>query len=143
MSRYHQGLFRPKNPKKYLGNPSEIVYRSFLEFKVMRFFDLSSSVIQWFSEEIAIPYLSPKDNRIHRYFPDFYCKIKTKEGIKKYLIEVKPYIQTLEPKQKKNKKRYLQEVITYGINQAKWESAKEYCKKKNWEFKILTEKDIE
>lgn len=142
MSKYYQGFFKPKNPKKYLGNPTNIVYRSFLEFKVMRYFDLTDEVLQWFSEELAIPYVSPKDNRIHRYFPDFYCKIKTKNKIEEYLIEVKPYNQTQIPKKGKNEKRYIQEVFTYAINESKWEAAKKYCEGKNWQFKIITERDI-
>lgn len=142
MSKYYQGIFKPKNPKKYLGDPTNIIYRSLLEFKVMRYLDQTKEVIEWFSEELAIPYVSPKDNRIHRYFPDFYCKIKTKNEIESYLIEVKPFSQTMPPKKTKNQKRYLNEVLTYGINEAKWNAAKKYCMKKNWKFKILTEKDI-
>lgn len=142
MSKYYQGFFKPKNPKKYRGNPSNIVYRSFLEFRVMRYFDNTKEILEWFSEELAIPYVSPKDNRIHRYFPDFYCKIKTKDGIKEYLIEVKPYEQTKVPKKGKSERRYINEILTYTVNEAKWNAAKTYCDKKNWIFKVITEKDI-
>ncbi len=110
----------------------------------MSYFDLNSSVLEWSSEEDIIPYVSPLDNRYHRYFVDFRVKIKDREGqIKTYLIEVKPFYQTQEPKADKiNKKRYLTEVQTYVVNKSKWNAAEEYCKKKGWEFKIWTEKEL-
>ena len=53
--------------------------------------DENPSVIGWSNEEIIIPYLSPVDGRWHRYFPDFYVKVKNREGIEESLIlEVKP-----------------------------------------------------
>ncbi len=136
----YSGKFFPLNPNKYLGDPSNIWYRSLWERKVMVKFDTSSDVVQWSSEEIIIPYLSPVDNRWHRYFPDFYAVIETKEGKRGVLIEVKPQKQTVQPNvQKKVTKRYLNEVMTWGVNQAKW---KEHCDKKGWEFRILTEKEL-
>lgn len=140
----YQGIFKPKNPNKYKGNVSNIVYRSRWELKCMSYFDLNSSVLEWSSEEDIIPYVSPLDNRYHRYFVDFRVKIKDREGkIKTYLIEVKPFYQTQEPKADKiNKKRYLTEVQTYVVNKSKWNAAEEYCKKKGWEFKIWTEKEL-
>jgi len=59
------------------------------------------------------------------------------------MIEVKPYGQTHAPKaQKRLTKKYLNEVKTWGVNQAKWEAAMEYCKDRNWKFQILTEKEL-
>lgn len=107
-------------------------------------FDESPNVLEWKSEEVAIPYLSPIDNRIHRYFPDFIIKVLTKDGSKKtYMIEVKPKAQTKEPKKKKKiTKGYLREVTEWGKNSAKWRAAEDYCSDRGWEFKILTEDEI-
>lgn len=139
----YSGKFFPLNPNKYLGDPSNIWYRSLWERKVMVKFDTSEDVIQWSSEEIIIPYLSPVDNRWHRYFPDFYAIIETKEGKREVLIEVKPQKQTVQPNiQKKVTKKYLNEVMTWGVNQSKWKAAKDHCDKNGWEFRILTEKEL-
>lgn len=140
----HQGRFKPHNPQKYKGNPTNIIYRSSWELRLMRYFDSQEGVIEWGSEEIIIPYRSPADNKIHRYFPDFYVKVKNHDGsINIMLIEVKPAKQTKEPiKDPKHPRRYLKEVMTFGINQAKWKAAESYCKEKKWQFKIMTEKEI-
>jgi murein tripeptide amidase MpaA len=110
----------------------------------MRYFDDTPQVVEWSSEEIIIPYRSPKDNKLHRYFPDFFVKIKNPDGsINSILIEVKPLKQVKEPtKDPKHPRRYLKEVMTYGINQAKWKAAQEYCDDRRWQFKIMTEKEI-
>jgi len=104
----------------------------------------SDSVLEWGSEEIIIPYLSPWDGQIHRYFPDFYIKVKQASGnIKKFIIEVKPKKQTKPPKPVSRKtRRWLNEVKTYSINEAKWKYAKEWCDNNNMEFKILTEEEL-
>tara|TARA_Y100000004_G_C8889270_1_gene401199 strand:- start:229 stop:567 length:339 start_codon:yes stop_codon:yes gene_type:complete len=106
--------------------------------------DLNENVINWGSEEIVIPYVSPVDNRVHRYFPDFYVRARTKDGrIKKFIIEIKPKRQTTPPKkQKRATKKYLSEVKTYAVNDAKWKAAKEYCLDRRMEFMILTEKEL-
>lgn len=139
----YQGRFRPKNPTKYKGDPTNIVYRSSWELRLMQYLDTHSDVLTWSSEEIIIPYKSPMDGKYHRYFPDFYIKTKQKDGIiKEILIEVKPFYQTQEPKRTKNKNRFLTEVKTYVINKRKWEAAEEYCKKRGWNFQLVTEKDL-
>ena len=124
----YKGYFKPKNPGKYKGNPTNIIYRSSWELKLMSYLDTHQDVIQWSSEEFCIPYRSPVDNRIHRYFPDFYVKKKNKDGkIEVVVIEVKPLAQTKEPKKpSKVTKRYIKEVYTWGINSAKWKAAKEF-----------------
>ena len=106
--------------------------------------DENSGVIEWSSEEIIIPYLSPVDNKWHRYFPDFFARIKNKDGkLEGVLLEVKPHSQTAPPKvAKRVTKRVIQEVMAYGINEAKWNAASEYCKDKGWIFRVITEKDI-
>ena len=138
----YSGKYIPSNPKKYRGNYSQIIYRSLWERKLMVYCDMNEKVLEWGSEEIIIPYLSPWDNRVHRYFPDFYMKVKQTDGTyKMFIIEVKPKAQTKEPVKnpKRRTKRWLNEVFTYAINQAKWKSAEEFCKDKGMEFKIFTE----
>lgn len=140
MSKFYQGRFLPRNPQKYKGNPSNIWYRSSWELKAMMYFDKNSGILEWSSEEIAIPYESPLDGKIHRYFPDF--KIKTSQG-DTLLIEIKPLNQTKAPVPRKRKtKKFLTEVIEWSKNQAKWKFAEEYAKDHNWRFIILTEKEL-
>ena len=103
--------------------------------------DHNANVIEWGSEEIIIPYKSPLDNRIHRYYPDFYVKAITRDGrLAKNIIEIKPYAQTLPPKRKKQKsKTFLTEVKTFNVNAAKWKAARSYCADRRMNFLILTE----
>jgi len=140
----YKGKFRPKNRKKYNGNPSEIIYRSSWELKFMNYCDNNNKIVKWSSEEIVIPYRCPTDNKIHRYFPDFYIKYKDVKGkLHEKVIEVKPAKQVKEPKiQKRRTKKYLAEVFTYAKNMAKWEAAEDFCKDRSWEFQILTEKEL-
>ena len=144
MAHYKQGIFKPQNPKKYIGDPTNIVYRSGWEKRVMDWCDTNLNVIRWASEEIVIPYISPIDNRPHRYFTDFYVEARGRDGgVRKMIIEVKPKAQTQEPKRpQRTTKRYITEVMTYGVNQAKWKAAEDFCKDKGWEFLLLTEADL-
>jgi hypothetical protein len=140
----YKGKYQLKNPSKYRGNPTLVIYRSLWERSYMKKLDLNENILEWSSEEIALPYKSPLDDRIHKYYPDFYVKERLSDGtIKKYIIEIKPKKQTLEPKVPKRKtKGYLYEVMEYAKNQSKWNSAREYCKDHGYEFKILTEDDL-
>ncbi len=140
----YKGKFQPSYPRKYKGNTSNIIYRSLWERKFMMYCDLNENIIEWGSEEIALPYRSPLDNRVHRYFPDFYIKVKESNGsVKRYLIEIKPKKQTIEPKvQKRKTKSYIYEVTEYAKNMAKWKAAEEFCKDRMWEFKVLTEDEL-
>ncbi len=137
----YSGKYRPVNHKKYKGDPRAVFYRSLWELKFMKWCDSHDHILEWGSEEIVVPYRSPLDGRVHRYFVDFYAKVRNKSGTaKKYLIEVKPKKQTVEPKIPQRKtKRYLTEVTTYITNQAKWEAAREWCADHGLEFIILTE----
>ena len=109
----YKGKFKPKNYQKYDGDPTNIIYRSLWELKFMNWCDKNRDIVKWSSEEIAIPYKSPLDNRYHLYFPDFYMKVREPDGRKEYLVEVKPKAQVLEPKPSKYKtKRYITEVAT-------------------------------
>jgi hypothetical protein len=140
----YSGKFSPKNTNKYLGDPTNIWYRSLWERRVMVHLDDNPNVIEWSNEEIVIPYLSPADNRWHRYFPDFFVRIRSKNGLTEAMIlEVKPLMQS-QPPQKRSRvtRQYIREVVTWGINEAKWNAAFEYCKDRNWKFKVVTEKDL-
>lgn len=141
---YKQGFFKPQRPEKYIGDPNNIVYRSGWEMRVMKYLDTNQNVVKWSSEEIVISYISPIDNRPHRYFVDFYVEAVARDGTtKKMLLEVKPAAQTREPKRpKRQTKRYITEVMTWGVNQAKWKAAQEFCIDKGWEFKLITEAEL-
>jgi len=140
----YSGRYTPSNKHKYKGDVNNIIYRSSWELKFMKYCDSNNSILEWGSEELAIPYISPVDGKTHRYFPDFYIKIVDRHNkIKKYLVEVKPKYQTKEPVTKKRiTKQYVNEVITYSVNQAKWKAAEEFCKDHLWEFIILTENEL-
>ena len=139
-----KSLFKPNYPKKYKGNPNNIICRSSWERKFCRWCDLSESILEWGSEEFSIPYISPLDNKIHKYYPDFIIKIKENNGkIKTYVIEVKPKKQTRPPiKKKKTTKSYIYEMTTYQVNQSKWKAAREWCTDRRIEFKIITEQEL-
>lgn len=144
----YKGRFKPVNYKKYKGDPTNIIYRSLLERRFMVYCDTNPSILQWNSEEVVVPYVSPLDNRFHRYFVDFWIRYTDRMGnVKSALIEIKPFVQTQAPKRKdtpkgKPTRRFLNEVATWGVNQAKWKAATEYGKERNWEFKIITDKDL-
>ena len=138
----YKGRYKPINPSKYKGNSSQVIYRSLWERKLMVYCDNTDAILEWGSEEVIIPYRSPWDGRIHRYFPDFYIKVKQSSGVtKKFIIEVKPKYQTKPPVKnpKLKTKKWYKDVQNWGINSAKWKSATEFCKDQNMEFKILTE----
>jgi hypothetical protein len=139
-----KGRYIPRNIRKYRGDYKNIIYRSSWELKFMKYCDLNDSILEWGSEEVVIPYRSPLDNRIHRYFVDFYIKVEDMNGnIKKYLIEVKPKRQTAPPpKPKRQTKRYISEVTEYAKNQAKWKAATEFCEDRQWSFMIITEDEL-
>ena len=140
----YKGKYQPSYPKKYKGDPTNIIYRSLWERKFMVYCDNNQNILEWGSEEIVVPYRSPLDNRYHRYFPDFYIKVRESSGkIKKMIIEIKPQKQCVEPKvQKRKTKAYIYEVVEYAKNQAKWKAAEEWCLDRGYEFKVLTESDL-
>jgi hypothetical protein len=110
----------------------------------MKYFDDNPAVIWWSSEEMSVPYYSPVDDRMHRYFPDFIIKVQRKDGtVMTHMIEVKPFAQTQKPVQKKRTtKKFLQEVATYAVNQMKWKAADEFCHTHGWKFQIITEREL-
>ena len=141
----YRGKYYPSFPRKYKGDPTNIIYRSLWERKFMVYCDKNAKILEWGSEEIALPYISPHDSRVHRYFPDFYIKVQENTGkIKRYLIEVKPLKQTTKPiKPKRQTKGYIREAFEYARNQAKWKAAREDCADRMWEFKVITEKELD
>lgn len=140
--KYLQGKFKPKNPSKYEGDFNEIIYRSSWEKKLFIWCDTNKNILSWSSEEIIVPYYSPVDGKVHRYFVDCKIRVKQRDGsIRTYLVEIKPDHQTKPPVLKKHQKKstQLNEIITWETNKAKWTAAIEYANKRGWEFKILTE----
>jgi AAA+ ATPase superfamily predicted ATPase len=140
----YKGKFRTKNPLKYKGDVGNIVYRSLWELRFMKWCDQNISVQEWGSETVIVPYVSPLDKKVHRYFVDFYIKIKDKNGgIQKYLVEIKPERYTKPPSIPERKtKKFIDEVFQYGVNEAKWKAAFEFCQDRNMKFMVLTEKDL-
>lgn len=139
----YKSKFTPKNPQKYIGNSNNIICRSLWERTFCKYLDENLNVIRWSSEELQLPYVSPIDNKIHMYYPDFLFEIKQNQEVKTFVIEIKPEKQTKQPTiGNKKKKTILTETIQYEINKAKWKCAKNYCKKHGWEFKIITEHDL-
>ena len=136
----YKGIYRPTNPKKYAGDPTKIVYRSNWERKFMVYCDRNEDIIYWASEELGIPYVNPIDRKRHTYYPDFI--IKTKKG-KRYMIEIKPSVQTKKPTPKlKKSKAFMRESLEYIKNVAKWQAADVYCNDNGLQFKIFTEKEL-
>ncbi len=119
-----KGKYIPKNKSKF--NKNSAVYRSMWERRFMIYCDRSDNVLEWNSESIHIPYVSPKDDRLHNYYPDFYVKYKDVNGntVEK-IIEIKPQWQK-----------------KWSVNKAKWKAAKEYCKEHGYKFQVLTEKEL-
>ena len=135
----YSGKYKVKNPKKYKGDPTNVVYRSMWEKYCMMYFDTSKEVISWSSEEVIIPYYYEADRKYHRYYPDF--TVTWKNGSTS-LVEVKPHKETEPPKGNKRTKRYITEAYTYVKNRNKWEAAEEYCKDHKWNFEIWTEVEL-
>ena len=133
----YKTIFKPQNVGKYVGDHTKIKCRSLWERRLCKFLDENANILKWAFEEIAIPYTSPIDQKIHDYYPDFLVKFNDGKEVKSWMIEIKPKKQTLL-KENASKK----EKITWIINNAKWEAAKNYCNKNNMEFKILTEKEL-
>ena len=147
MAHSRKSIYRPKNPKKYVGNTSNIICRSNWERTFCEKCDANDNIVTWASEEFSIPYISPLDNKKHRYYPDFLIKVKEPDGkFKKYVIEIKPKKQTIKPKMKTDSRKrprmtksFAKELENYAVNLAKWNAAIEFCKDNSLEFQIITE----
>lgn len=137
--------FYPKNPEKYAGDISKIKTRSSWEIKFANYCDKNPSIVQWNSEDIVIPYWSSADNKERHYHVDFTMTVRTSNGkLQTYMVEIKPYKQTLKPEPKKGKKEatLLQEMYTYQVNMDKWIHAKQYAESQGWIFIIITENEL-
>jgi len=141
---FHQGVYTPKYPDKYIGDVTKIVFRSSWELEMNKFLDNNPNIVEWASEELSIPYIKPTDGRVHKYFVDYYIKYFDKQGnVIKELIEVKPEKQTKAPKRVgKNKRTQLYEQVTYAINIAKWKAATNFANQHGMKFRIITEKNM-
>ncbi len=142
---YYKGKFNPERPEKYKGNSRNIIYRSMWERRFMVYCDRNENILEWGSEEHIIPYKSPLDGKVHRYFPDFYVKVKQhNHNTKKYIIEIKPENQIRPPKRnpKRQTRSWHNAVREWGKNQAKWKSARSWCERRDMEFKVLNEHDL-
>ena len=139
----YKGRFKPSNPKKYIGDPDNIIYRSLWERKMMKYCDNTDKVLKWASEEISIPYYNPVKNKVSRYYPDFYMEYINSAGQKKkVIIEVKPEKETRPPVYKRKTKSSLISEAMFATNQAKWKACEEFCLDNGLEFRIMTEKEI-
>ena len=117
----YSGKYKPKNPQKYKGDYTKIVYRSMWERHCFKWCDEQSDVISWSSEEVVVPYLYEVDKKYHRYFVDLKITFKNKKTV---LVEIKPDKETRPPKNPgKKTKRYITEGLTYVKNMNKWKAA--------------------
>ena len=136
----YKGKFIPKNPHKYRGDVTNIVYRSLWERQLFRWLDDQSFIARWSSEETVVPYRCKTDGRIHRYFVD--VKAEFEDG-RVILIEVKPKKEMEPPKTPKVKtRRYITEVMTYAKNISKWEAATQYAEDRGWKFEVWNEETL-
>jgi hypothetical protein len=135
MANFKQGRFIPKNPEKYRGDVEKIRYMSSWELKFNHFLDNNANILEWASEEIAIPYIKPTDGRLHKYYPDYYIMYKNKTGnIVREVIEIKPKSQV-----NLKKRANLYEQLTFAVNEAKWRAAEQFCQHHGFKFRIVTE----
>lgn len=147
--KYKQGYYKPKNPHKYKGE-YPIIYRSSWERKFCYWCDLNEEIIEWMSEPISVDYISILDNKVHKYYPDFYFKIKNgfdKDGnqlFRKCIAEIKPKAQLIKPNEPKRKtkkalKNYKLAYEAYVRNLCKSEALKKVAHKRNYEVMFITE----
>lgn len=139
-NKYYQGYYTLKNPKKYVGDPNNVIYRSGLEKRYYKYLDENPDITKFSSEELVVPYVSPKDGKIHRYYID--SVVETING-ERFAIEIKPASQTQEPKKpSRQTQSYVNKKIEYEVNKAKWAAATKFCKAQGMKFVILTERNL-
>jgi len=147
LKKYTQGIFTPKHPERYCGpNINNIKYRSGWEHSVLSFLDQTgrTSILHWSSESISIPYVHPLLRRVKMYVPDFFV-IYVDRNSKKHaeIWEIKPskenpFVSKLGGQ---SKVAYKLKLIN-AINYAKFTAAIQYCAKRGWFFRIITEKEL-
>ena len=137
--------FNLTKPEKYIGDADNIIFRSSWEIKFGRWCEANSSVVQWNSEGVIVPYFSRADNKMRRYYIDFIVKLRTADGTTKtFMVEIKPESQTKPPKtgRGRSKKTVLTETYNFMVNTDKWEAAHAYGKKAGMEFIVLSEREL-
>jgi hypothetical protein len=139
-----KGYLKLKNPQKYRGDPTNVVYRSSWELKLYDRLDKDPNVLEWNSEEIVVPYRDKSSGRMRRYFPDAWLKRRGRDGqIEEFLLEVKPAKESRPPtRQGKTEKRFITECLLWAKNSSKFDAAKRYCSARGWTFKVITEKEL-
>lgn len=111
---FKQGNFySKKNNKTYF-------FRSGLEAECYKILENKRDIAKYAVESLEIEY--NYEGKIRRYIPDIL--VEYNNG-KKEVWEIKPKNQTKMPK-----------------NLAKWKAADEYCRRRNMEFMVLTERGI-
>lgn len=156
-SKTKKGKFMPVNKDKYVGDINDITYLSSWELRFMHYCDRTEEVLRWGSENFYIPYtMETKDKNgfrkvsNHRYFPDFYMEVKDESmplGYKKIVVEVKPHHETIRPVAPKkfttkSARNFEYAIKAYQKNMFKWNHALEYCKSRDMQFMIITEKHL-
>ena len=137
---FKQGVYKLRNPEKYIGDPNKVVFRSSWELEMHKFLDNNTKVLRWSSEELYIPYVKPTTGKVHRYYPDYFVEYENVRGeVVREIIEVKPHNQ-VDLSGKKRLTEY--EKVTYAVNKAKWIAAQQYCNKRGIKFSILTENQL-
>lgn len=135
--KFKQGIYYPKNAKKYIGNTYP-QYRSSWELRIFKYLDENKNVISWASEPIKIPYMNAFKGKIANYIPDLLIKFIDRNGNEVIeLVEIKPASQTFVESAKSD---YDKRSLT--INHAKWQAATAWCKQQGIRFRILTENQI-
>jgi hypothetical protein len=97
----------------------EVHYRSSWELAYMKYLDQRDDVRVCEYEKIRIPYYGTDGDR-RNYIPDFLVEY---DNGSKILYEVKPFVRK-----------------DSEINKRKFKAAREYCKKNNIKFKVVTER---
>jgi hypothetical protein len=130
------GVYTPIHREKYLGQYNPI-FKSLLEYRMMRYLDESSSIEKWVYEPGGISYLDESTDKKRHYYIDFMAVVKPKEGNEKTVwIEVKSEKETKPPKNPKN----LRDLALWVKNQSKWKAAREMAARRGAEFLVVTEK---
>jgi len=148
--KYHQGYYKLVNPMKYIGNPTEVIFRSSWEYKFMIYCDLNSGVLKWGSEVFKIPY-NDRMGHPHVYIPDFYLETKNKDHdglMNRFLVEIKPDKEIREPVipngniSEKKLKALEYQITAWQKNKYKWVYAMEWCKARDIKFWLVTEENL-
>lgn len=146
---YKQGYYNLLNPKKYIGDPNKIIFRSSWEKRFAMYCDTNDRIMAWSSEPLEIPYLNPVDREVKPYNVDFYVRVDMGEGkYKEYIVEVKPSRQLKRPEApvgrvtEKKMISYTNAMHSYLVNLAKFQAAKDYAVGRGWEFVVVTESFI-